>query len=427
MPEPDYGADLFQLQLRSAEVFAQQGRLAEMRATMARALSAVARPRSLFERLEKFKLLIALKRYPEAIEQAERIQDEERSHRTIEVLKFPWNRVLFARPDIRSGLAADRRILRGLIRRGQSAPWARYYLSQLTKKSDPEHIACLKSVGRSSPRRFGWMWRELAILRLEHYDYLGAIKAFQISARATTPASWRSHAFCAEAYVFLGRPKKALLEFLRAVEAAPADEKGEALAWMGELCLWLGRYEDALTLLDKAIPLGGLYAYCWRGAAKLKLGRTLEALDDFDLGLKFLPRDREAYMWRGEARRILGDYEGALADLSETPLRGASSSRWLWHDFNRALVHAALKNESAMIADYDAIPRRVTEYLMRKLGLNPERTPTVAERTRILTAGLKNSRGYRRPEDHGQAAWMGAAGRRPPGPSFRRSADQARH
>ena len=373
MPESHCGADLFQLQLRSAEVFAQEGRLAQMRAVLANALPAVARPRSLFERIEKFKLLIALKRYAAAISEAERIQDEELSHRTVEVLKFPWNRVLFARPDSLRGLEADRRILRRLISRGRAAPWAHYYLSQLTHKTDAEHGVCLKAVGRTPPRRYGWMWREVAFLRLENYDYSGAIAAFRVSARATSPASWRSHAFCAEVHVFLGRRKTALLEFLRAVEAAPDEEKGEALAWMGELCLWLGRYEDALTLFDRAIPRGGLFAYCWRGAAKLKLGRTREALEDFDLGLKFLPRDREAYMWRGEARRILGDYEGALEDLSELPLEGVATSRWLWHDFNRALVHAALKNEGAMISDYDAIPSRVTGFLMRKLGLDPRK------------------------------------------------------
>ena len=425
MSESDCASGLFQLQLRSAEVFAAQGRLAEMRAVLKKALPMVARPAGLFDRLEKFKLLIALTRYSEAIAEAERILDEESSHRTIEILKFPWNTVVFARPESRSALEIDRRILRGLISRGRAAPWAHYYLSQLTEKSDPEHIASLKAVAKASPRRYGWMWRELAVLRLEHYDYTGAIKAFRISAASTKPGLWRSHAFCAETYVFLGRPQKALLEFLRAVAAAPEGEKGEALAWMGELCLWLGRYRDALTLFDRAIPLGGLYAYCWRGAAKLKLGRTREALEDLDLGLKFLPRDREAYMWRGEARRIAGDYEGALEDLSEEPHRGVSSSRWLWHDFNRALVHAAMKNEAAMIADYDAIPAWVTGYLRRKLGLDPRRSPTVAERSRVLAAGLKLSRGYRRPENHGQAAWMGAAGRRPPS-AFRRSADQAR-
>ncbi|MFI5361196.1 MAG: tetratricopeptide repeat protein [Elusimicrobiota bacterium] len=425
MSEFDPASGLFQLQLRSAEVFAAQGRLAEMRGVLKKALPAVSRPATLFERIERFKLLIALTRYPEAIGEAERILDAESSHRTIEILKFPWNSVVFARPESRSALEIDRRVLRGLIERGRAAPWAHYYLSQLTDKADPEHAACLRAVARATPRRYGWMWREVAVLRLEQYEYAGAIEAFQISARSTTPGLWRSHAFCAETYVFLGRPKKALLEFLHAVDAAPEGEKGEALAWMGELCLWLGRYNDALTLFDRAIPLGGLYAYCWRGAAKLKLGRTREALEDLDLGLKFLPRDREAYMWRGEARRISGDYAGALEDLSEEPHRGVSASRWLWHDFNRALVHAAMKNETAMIADYDAIPAWVTGHLRRKLGLDPRRVPTLAERARVLAAGLKLSRGYRRPENHGQAAWMGAAGRRPPA-AFRSSAGQSR-
>ena len=156
------------------------------------------------------------------------------------------------------------------------------------------------------------------------------------------------------------------------------------------------------------------FRYCWRGAAKLKIGRTAEALEDLDLGLKYYPRDREAYMWRGEARRLSGDFEGALLDLSEEPLRGVSCSRWHWHDFNRALVHAALGNEEAMVADYEAIPHWMTGYLRRKIKLDPNDRPTRAERLRTLNAGLTLSRGYRRPEDHGQAAWMGPAGRRPP-------------
>ncbi len=412
--EPDYTADLLQLKLRSAEAFAVQGRLREMRAVIEKALPAVIRPRSLQEQLEKFKLLIALRRYSEAALEAELILDADSSPRTIEVLKFPWNRVLFSRPDIRSQFEFDRRVLRRLIRRGHAAPWAGYYLSQLVKKSNSERTASLTAVSTAPPKRYGWMQRELALVRLEHYDYEGALSALRVSAGATSPQSWRCLAFCAETHVFLGRPRMALRVFLRAVEAAPHEEKGEALAWMGELCLWIGQYEDALTLLDRAIVLDGRYAYCWRGAAKLKLGRTREALKDLDLALKILPRDREAYLWRGEARRVLGDYNGALADLSEEPLQGASSSRWLWHDFNRALAYAALKNETAMIADYEAIPGWVTGYLRRQLGLQRAKKLTIDERVRILTLGLELARGYRRPENYGQATWMGAAGRRPP-------------
>jgi tetratricopeptide (TPR) repeat protein len=414
MAESDHRADLFQLQMRSAEVFAQQGRLEDMRAVMARALPAVERPSSLFERFEKFKLLAALRRYPEAIAEAERILDEELSHRTVEVVKFPWSRVLFARADTQAAFEDDRRLLRALARRRPRSPWAGYFLAQLKYRPDAEQAACLEAAARAPAARYGWMRREVGVMRLEHYDYAGAVEAFRVSARSTKPGLWRSHAFCAETYVFLGRGERALREFLRAVEAAPDYEKGEALAWMGELCLWLGRYEDALRLCEEAIPRGGLYGYCWRAAALLKLGRTEEALQAFDLGLKVMPRDREAYMWRGETRRIVGDDEGALADLNEAPLEGVAPSRWMWHDFNRALVHAALGSEDAMIADYNRIPSWVTGYLRGRLGLDPAGRPSSAERIRVLNEGLALSRGYRRPEHHGQAAWMGEAGRRGP-------------
>ena len=111
------------------------------------------------------------------------------------------------------------------------------------------------------------------------------------------------------------------------------------------------------------------------------------------------PRDFEAYVWRGEARRELGLYREALKDLNEESLahKKREPPIWLWALVNRALVKAALGDAAGLRADFDALPSYFTEYLRAKTGLgDPEA---------LLKASLELSRGFRR-EEYRQAIWM---------------------
>src|SRR6185369_16795632 len=57
-------------------------------------------------------------------------------------------------------------------------------------------------------------------------------------------------------------------------------------------------------------------AYLNRALALSGLSRFREAMPDFDMSLRLQPQNPRAYLWRGEARLLLGDREGAVQDYT---------------------------------------------------------------------------------------------------------------
>lgn len=409
-PSFNIEAAALQLPLRAAEVFLQQGKLNSAQKIWSHALRRLTDPKSLPERIDRFKLLISLKKYREAIHEAERILDQDNHPRTINELKMPWSIVMFSRPDIRNSFKKDQDILQGMIRSRPSNPWAYFYLSQLNTMSDIRVKNPIDSIANFRAGRYGWMWFELGHSRLQRCDFKGAIKAFAAAAKSTQPPLWRAYAFAGEALLCLRRGKTAFDYFKKAQAAAPPEERADVLAWIGEMHLWLGDYRKAIACLEKAAEGGALYAYCWLGAAKLKSGNAHAALKDLDLGLKLLPRDREAYLWRGETKISLKDYAGALEDLGMEPFQGLWSSRWLWHRVNYGIAQGALKNYGEMREAFDSLPKGMIKHIKNKLAFPLEQAPNAARIIKILQTSLTLARGYRRPEHYGYALWMDLSG-----------------
>ena len=204
----------------------------------------------------------------------------------------------------------------------------------------------------------------------------------------------------AETYLCLGRPGDAFAEMDLALRAAPPSEAGQVLAWRGAFNLWLGRYEEALPLLDEACRLDAQCAFCWKAATLLKLGKPKPALELLDLTLERYPLDFEALVWRGEAKRALGRPKDALKDLDRVP-----PAVGLWALFNRALAKEALKDHKGMRAAFDAIPAFVVAYIRKRTGLPLSSPPAASEMKAVLAAGLSLSHGFRR-EEYRQAIWM---------------------
>lgn len=310
---------------------------------------------------------------------------------TLPAMRLFWDPWEGERAD---GAAQTRRIqaLNRLARAPTPRPWPHYYLGSLTLDASEAEPVC-----RFPSARYGWMQAKAGWLHLRQGSFHKAAALLK-TALSVRPSDWRGHGFLAEAYLCLGETRAALAALSRAAADAPRTEKGEALAWRGELELWFGRYRDALRTLDRACESGGLWGYCWRGAAKLKLGRREEALADLDRALRIYPEDREAYVWRGEAKRELGRHRQALRDLERPPAG-------VWALFNRALVREALGDSESLRRDFAAIPEEITAYVGRKLRLPGGRASNLRAMGRVLRAGLRLARGFRR-DDYGQAVWM---------------------
>lgn len=375
--------------LSLASVMSAAGRAPEEKALLRRAVGMSQGALTLGDR---FKALMKLRRYKEAVATAERILDGNPGLPDVRGFWDPWDwdeRV--SREERRRELRAFERAL-GPKPRG---PWLHYYRGSL---SGPEGLENFKLLAGYPAKRYGWMYFKAGSAALTAADFAQAAAWFK-RALAARPVDWRAHCFLAETYLCLRKPEAAFAEMDRALRAAPKGEAGQVLAWRGAFELWLGRYRQAIVLLDKAAALGAQCAFCWKGAALLKLGKPAEALVELDRTLQLYPLDFEAYVWRGEAKRELGLYREALKDLDEHAVNDPDKATpmWLWALFNRALVKAALGDRPGMAADFEAIPAFVIRHIQEKTGL------TKAEE--ILEAGLRLSRGFRR-DEYRQAIWM---------------------
>lgn len=317
----------------------------------------------------RFRHLMRSGRFPAAFTVAECLLDAGAGLNSLRLLADPW---------MGETEVEHLKVLGGL--RSPKQPWTDFYIGSLSQ--DPKRFGSVLSAPRL---RYGWMLQRAGAVSLRAGDFKEAISLLKAA-----PIDWRAYGFLAEAYLCLGRRAAAQDAISRTVAKAPELERGEAMAWRGELDLWLGNYQQALRELKLACAFNGRWGWCWKGATKVLLGRPHEALRDLDEAIRICPEDREAYVWRGEANRILGRHRAALRDLSREPVG-------LWGLVNRALVWAALGDRTKFRRDFAAVPDVVHNYARRRArAKSPEA---------VLKAALKLARGYRR-DDYHQAIWM---------------------
>ena len=98
------------------------------------------------------------------------------------------------------------------------------------------------------------------------------------------------------------------------------DESPSTQTQLGLVLLALGKYEDPLTSLNRAIELDPKFyaAYGNRGIAHSRIGETDLALADYDQEIELNPDYVLAYSSRGSAYLLLGESELAMADLDWT-------------------------------------------------------------------------------------------------------------
>jgi tetratricopeptide (TPR) repeat protein len=80
------------------------------------------------------------------------------------------------------------------------------------------------------------------------------------------------------------------------------------------------RFEEALEAYKKAIQLGGRYASAFRHKGYLLMSQFrdyLPALQDFEQAILLDPENARPYLWKGDVKRVNGDYNEALAAYDE--------------------------------------------------------------------------------------------------------------
>jgi predicted Zn-dependent protease len=351
--------------LLAGGIFYVAGRTARGRALLEKAL------RGELARGERFTALMKLGRYKAALSLAEKILDGKPALDDLRAFWDPWEWDGRPRAGRKRELAALERAA------GSRGPWVHYYREDLAK---------------APGRRYAWMLAKAGLASLCAGRFHEAEARLRAALAPRVPADWRTRAFLAEAALCRRRPDEAFAHMDRALREAPAEEKGQVVAWRGAFDLWLGRYAEAVGRFDEALRLGAPYAAAWRAAALLKLGRAGEALRELDAALARQPRDLEARVWRAEAKRALGLNREALEDLAAPALAG-----WLWARVNRALAKGALGDEAGLAAEFDALPPAVVEHIRLKTGATGS--------AELLEAGLALAHGFRR-EEYKQAIWM---------------------
>jgi tetratricopeptide (TPR) repeat protein len=110
-------------------------------------------------------------------------------------------------------------------------------------------------------------------------------------------------------------------------DAAIAVDSGCAHAYLtrGVSRLYIEEYKGVIDDINKALSLdpylelsarnAGIYYF--RGKAKLELGESRAALEDFNILVELSPTWAEAYFPRGVCKMDIEDYQGALKDFDK--------------------------------------------------------------------------------------------------------------
>lgn len=284
------------------------------------------------------------------------------------------------------------------------SPWGRQLRATLLLKvgREPEAFAETEEF-KDFPKRYAWMrFHHAEILLRFRSDYRASAAEFRTVVQAT-PSFWKAQALTAECLLCSGDRRRAFSIMDRVVERLDGFDEASACAWRGEMKLWCGRDREALEDLDAAVVGKVPLAWCWRGAARLRLGDASGAVRELGEALKRSPDDVEALVWRGEALRRLGAFEKSRADLDRVVFR---ESRNPFARANRALLSLTRGDLASAVSDARAIPDDVLRYFEWKAGTPVEDVISVRKLKELLEDILATGGGVRRGERYLAPLWL---------------------
>lgn len=365
---------------------------------------------SLHELSREFRRAFFAQQFDAAFEVGEKILDATRHPDPIDALRWPAviEEYDLTYPSKQSRQAALARLARRARRRPRD-PWTAYFLFvyryQTISNKNASRLPAETSrrLSKHDQKRYGWMRLECAKTRLYGGDLKGALEDFRAAKGATEPEHWMVLCHEGELLLCLGRVEEGLAVMDRAVAAATPVAYGNALGWKGQMLLWSGRYAAALPVLEEARARGAQYAHAWIGGALLKLGRPAEALEVLERAVTLSFGDFEAQVWRAEALLSLGRFEEALRRGAETLSSGGGEFKIYLHAV-AGLARAAQGDADGMRREAKKIPDTVLAEV-RKRAAVASAAPHAATQ-RILQEILVQSRGVRR-GDYALYAWLG--------------------
>jgi tetratricopeptide (TPR) repeat protein len=178
----------------------------------------------------------------------------------------------------------------------------------------PQAVALLRDLVKQDPRDADARLL-LGSLLMEAGERSESIARLSEAVRLR-PVSAEAHNALGEAYKAFGEAKSALPEFERAVALDPRHTQAQLN--LGEALLAEGDASAAIPHLDRAIQLfgnkaEGAYARYLRAKVYSEQRETAKAASDLERAVALQPDFAEAWSDLGEARKNLGDDEGALA------------------------------------------------------------------------------------------------------------------
>jgi tetratricopeptide (TPR) repeat protein len=200
---------------------------------------------------------------------------------------------------------------------------------------------------------------------------------------------------------------------LGALDAVFANHPGSVSPWCyrGELLVWLGRYAEARADFETALRMHERTRWAWIGLAAVELleGNPRRSLEVNARGLATMNNEAgpTLFVYRGEAYRVLGEHDRALADLEksvrETPNRVGA---WI----NLALTRKAVGDDDSIAPIWLRLRRiapALTDEAARESGVPTTDRLDVATIVRVLETALRMMRGNR---SSTYLTWFNSAG-----------------
>ncbi|HEX9340265.1 MAG TPA: tetratricopeptide repeat protein [Thermoplasmata archaeon] len=148
--------------------------------------------------------------------------------------------------------------------------------------------------------------------------------------------------------------ERSLQEYDRAIAATRAGVPGAEIPWYGKgaTLILLGRYEEALRAIDKALDINPRNEVAWvnKGNALTKMGHLVDALRCFNAAIKVHPGYEVAWNNKGNALARLGKYEEAL-QAYERALAIDPGYRGAWVNKGFVLTKLGRFDEATSCAD----------------------------------------------------------------------------
>ena len=245
--------------------------------------------------------------------------------------------------------------------------------------ADPDHAPAYAGLATASILLLHWERREQRAVR--DRAVAAAERAMGLDPAASEP--WAARGM---ARIFDREWTAAESDFHRAIDLGPGD--AQARQWFAHLLVCLGRYEEAIEEIDRALELDPLSLAVLTEAGNVQfLARRYDAaLAYYDRALDIDPAFHAARYKRFEAYLPLGRVEGAMRDaarleLVDPPVAGSASEpeagrRFLealiehaddqrWPLFHVATTKAALGRIDEALADLEAARDEGDWYLVR--------------------------------------------------------------